>query len=147
MNRLSVLLVCGLLGCAQDGADGEDGLVPETIAVCASVTTLPASGTLASLTYHHVTFSDGSAFVSCSASTTGLSSAGHSTLWAGWQNGAARGLCIVVSDASGAADGGWWEFTTVNGRPRAVYNDEGTADDQASFTFPLDDCPTSMRPD
>jgi hypothetical protein len=132
------------------GPQGSDGhgiaLVPETIAACNSVATLPASGLLAVLAYKAVTFSEGSVLVSCSAQTNGVSSAGYSELYAGWQQGSLTGSCIVGSDGSGAVNGGWWQFTMGNGRPGATYHDMGSADDLWEFTFPLSDCPTATRP-
>jgi len=194
MKRTALLLVV-LLGCAQDGEDGDSveveqlasgsvcpsggvrlsagkdsqvvcngergasgaqgqsgqaaeqgaALVPETITACNSLATLPASGVLASLGYQLVTFSDGSVFVSCEAQTTPLVGASHAQFYAGWQQGAAVGGCIVASDGSGTPDGGWWDFTAPGGKPRATYHDMGTADDLAVHTFPASDCAV-MRP-
>ena len=138
----------GAMGTAgRDGAPGMNGAAwtPQTITACVSLTRLPSSGINANLTYTLVRFSDGSVFVSCSASTNASVGAAGSTIFAGWQQGAAGGACILASDASGAPTGGWWKFEVLNGQPTATYHDVGTADDLSKFTFPTSDCPTASK--
>lgn len=132
----------------QGGAQGTQGAawVPQTVTSCSALTHLPISGVSANLVYNLVRFTDGSVIASCSASTTNLVSAGSTSFFAGWQNGAPAGACIVVSDASGQPTAGWWRFEVVSGRPRATYNDTETADDKAAYQFTEADCPTATRP-
>jgi hypothetical protein len=138
----------------ERGAMGEDGAAtgggagwaPETIMGCGAVTTLPVSRVSVRLEYHLVTFTDGSRLVSCTAESTHLVSGDRTVLYAGWQQGSIAGTCMVVSDASGSADSGWWSFELVGGLPRATYNDEPTADHLATYTFRTSDCPTANRP-
>lgn len=132
----------------QAGAQGTQGTawVPQSITACTAVTHLPVSGVTARLAYNLVRFTDGSAIVSCTAATTNLVSAGDTDVYAGWQQGAATGGCIVTSDASGQPTSGWWKFEVVGGKPRATYNDTETADDKAAYQFTDADCPTATRP-
>lgn len=132
----------------RDGAQGAQGMawVPQSITSCSALTHLPASGVTANLLYELVRFTDGSVIVSCSASTTNLVSAGATNVFAGWQNGAPGGACLLVSDASGPATAGYWQFEVVSGRARATYHDVGSDDDKAAYQFTDSDCPTAMRP-
>lgn len=136
----------GPQGPSGAAADGGVGWVPQTITSCSVVTSLPNSGVSALLAYQLVRFTDGSVIAICSAHTNGAVGADSSAVYAGWQNGAARGHCQVASDAAGTANGGWWEFDVINGTPRALYHDVGTTDDLSTYTFKTADCPTATKP-
>jgi hypothetical protein len=138
--------VCnGQSGADGGGAGGSSGFTPDGLLNCSAVTTMP-NGTAVYLRYNIVTFSDGSAFVNCSANTTGLVEASTTDWFAPWQVGADSKYCQLGSDAAGAATAGYWDFKSVNGGYRATYHDPGTSVDGWSYAFTAQECPLLKPP-
>ena len=130
---------------AGAGGGGSSSFAPVGLLNCNALPTM-SNGNQVSLTYNIVTFSDGSAFVTCSVNSTGLV-AGSSTRWfAPWQVGAASLGCTVASDAAAPATSGWWAFERSNGKYRTTYHDIGSTVDGSFYEFTTQNCPLLTPP-